>query len=86
MAIDVQDLDAKVSLLSGHRDETPTGIVPLWEGSNLRANVSDQYGGEMIDFVYEQSASWKELPVGNLKLEHLIWRAQLVLELQQSIT
>ena len=21
-----------------------------------------EFGGEMIDFVYEQSASWKELP------------------------
>ncbi len=36
---------------------------PLWKGRNIRTQMFDRVWGEMIDFVYEQSASeglpWK---------------------------
>ncbi len=36
-----------------------------------------EFGGEMIDFVYEQSATWKELP-WNSKLGLQIWLVLLL--------
>ncbi len=56
---------------------------PLWEGVILEQMSPVEYGGEMIDFVYRQSASWKELP-WKFEAGTTIWRAQLVL-VQQSI-
>lgn len=63
MAIDVQDLDCDFFTLSGHKMLAPTGIGVLYgkeEVLNLMNPV--EFGGEMIDFVYEQKATWKELP------------------------
>ena len=41
----------------------PTGIGVLYGKEMYLEQMSPvEFGGEMIDFVYEQSASWKELP------------------------
>ncbi len=46
MAIDVQDLEADFFAFSGHKITVLTvGLVSLWEGRNLRANVSDRVWG-----------------------------------------
>jgi cysteine desulfurase/selenocysteine lyase len=63
MAIDVQDLDVDFFAFSGHKMLGPTGIGVLYGKEELLDIMSPvEYGGEMIDFVREQSASWKELP------------------------
>ncbi|WP_394405715.1 cysteine desulfurase [Streptococcus sp. 20-1249] len=63
MAIDVQDLDCDFFTLSGHKMLGPTGIGVLYGKENLLNQMNPvEFGGEMIDFVYEQEASWKELP------------------------
>ena len=63
MAIDVQDLEADFFAFSGHKMAAPTGIGVLYGKEEILEQMSPiEFGGEMIDFVYEQSASWKELP------------------------
>ena len=63
MAIDVQDLDCDFFALSGHKMLGPTGIGVLYSKEELLNQMSPvEFGGEMIDFVYEQEATWKELP------------------------
>lgn len=63
MAIDVQDLDVDFFAFSGHKMLGPTGIGVLYGKEELLNIMSPvEYGGEMIDFVREQTASWKELP------------------------
>lgn len=63
MAIDVQDLDCDFYVFSGHKMMGPTGIGVLY-GKEKWLNQMEplEFGGEMIDFVFEQEASWKELP------------------------
>lgn len=63
MPINVQDLDCDFFAFSGHKMLGPTGIGVLYgkeEVLNLMPPI--EFGGEMIDFVYEQEANWKELP------------------------
>lgn len=63
MAIDVQDLDVDFFAFSGHKMLAPTGIGVLYGGQEILEKMSPvEYGGEMIEFVREQTASWKELP------------------------
>lgn len=63
MAIDVQDMDCDFFALSGHKMLGPTGIGVLYGKEELLNQMSPvEFGGEMIDFVYEQEATWKELP------------------------
>lgn len=63
MAIDVQDLDVDFFAFSGHKMMGPTGIGVLYGKQEVLEVMSPvEFGGEMIDFVKEQSASWKELP------------------------
>lgn len=63
MAIDVQDLDCDFYTLSGHKMLAPTGIGVLYGKEEILNQMSPvEFGGEMIDFVYEQEATWKELP------------------------
>ena len=63
MKIDVQKLDADFFLFSGHKMAGPTGIGVLYGKEHYLNQMSPvEFGGEMIDFVYEQSATWKELP------------------------
>ena len=61
MKIDVQKLDADFFVFSGHKMAGPTGV--LYGKEHYLNQLSPvEFGGEMIDFVYEQSATWKELP------------------------
>ncbi|GFH42228.1 cysteine desulfurase [Lactococcus hodotermopsidis] len=63
MMIDVQELDCDFFALSGHKMAAPTGIGVLYGKEELLNRMNPiEFGGEMIDFVYEQSATWKELP------------------------
>ena len=63
MKIDVQDLDVDFFAFSGHKMAGPTGIGVLYGKEKYLEQMSPiEFGGEMIDLVYEQSASWKELP------------------------
>ncbi|MFC5631728.1 MULTISPECIES: cysteine desulfurase [Streptococcus] len=63
MAIDVQDLDCDFFTLSGHKMLASTGIGVLYGKEEILNMMSPiEFGGEMIDFVYEQEATWKELP------------------------
>ncbi|MGT2906938.1 cysteine desulfurase [Streptococcus dentiloxodontae] len=63
MAVDVQGLDCDFFTLSGHKMLAPTGIGVLYGKEELLSLMKPvEFGGEMIDFVYEQEATWKELP------------------------
>ena len=63
MPIDVQDLDCDFFAFSGHKMLGPTGIGVLYGKEDILNQMSPiEFGGEMIDFVYEQEATWKELP------------------------
>lgn len=63
MSVDVQDLDCDFFAFSGHKMAGPTGIGVLYGKEALLNQMNPiEFGGEMIDFVYEQSATWKELP------------------------
>ncbi|MCP1640015.1 cysteine desulfurase [Streptococcus gallinaceus] len=63
MTIDVEELDCDFFTLSGHKMLGPTGIGVLYGKEHLLNLMNPvEFGGEMIDFVYEQEASWKELP------------------------
>lgn len=63
MAVNVQELDVDFFVFSGHKMLGPTGIGVLYGKEELLNLMSPvEFGGEMIDFVYEQSATWKELP------------------------
>lgn len=63
MKIDVQDLDVDFFAFSGHKMLGPTGIGVLYGKEEILERMSAvEFGGEMIDFVYEQEATWKELP------------------------
>ncbi|HFI2472259.1 TPA: cysteine desulfurase [Streptococcus suis] len=63
MAVNVKELDVDFYAFSGHKMLGPTGIGVLYGKEELLNLMSPvEFGGEMIDFVYEQSATWKELP------------------------
>ncbi|HEL1614121.1 TPA: cysteine desulfurase [Streptococcus suis] len=63
MPVNVQELDVDFYAFSGHKMLGPTGIGVLYGKEELLNLMSPvEFGGEMIDFVYEQSATWKELP------------------------
>lgn len=63
MVIDVQDLDVDFFAFSAHKMMGPTGVGVLYGKEEILEIISPvEFGGEMIDFVRQQSASWKELP------------------------
>lgn len=63
IAIDVLDLDVDFFAFSGHKMLGPTGIGVLYGKEQWLLQMEPvEFGGEMIDFVYEQSATWKDLP------------------------
>lgn len=63
MAIDVQDLDVDFFAFSAHKMMGPTGVGVLYGKEEILEIMSPvEFGGEMIDFVGEQTATWKELP------------------------
>ena len=63
MAVDVVELDVDFYAFSGHKMLGPTGIGVLY-GKRALLEVMEpiEYGGEMIDFVYDQESTWTELP------------------------
>ncbi|HEY0222343.1 MAG TPA: cysteine desulfurase [Lactovum miscens] len=63
MVIDVQNLDVDFFAFSGHKMMAPTGIGVLYGKQELLEKFEPiEFGGEMIDFVYEDHSTWTELP------------------------
>ena len=63
MKIDVQKLDADFLVFSGHKMLAPLGIGVLYGKEELLNNIKPfLYGGDMIEYVYEQDATFTELP------------------------
>jgi cysteine desulfurase/selenocysteine lyase len=63
MNVDVQALDADFLAFSGHKMMGPTGIGVLYGKQELLEQFEPvEFGGEMIDFVYEDHSTWTELP------------------------
>lgn len=63
LAVNVQNLDADFYAFSGHKMLAPMGTGVLYGKEQLLEQMEPvEYGGEMIDFVYEESSTWKELP------------------------
>ncbi|MET3292640.1 UNVERIFIED_CONTAM: cysteine desulfurase/selenocysteine lyase [Brevibacillus sp. OAP136] len=61
--VDVQDFDCDFYAFSGHKMCGPTGIGVLYGKRELLENMEPiEFGGEMIDFVYLEDSTWKELP------------------------
>ncbi len=61
--VDVQDLDVDFFAFSGHKMCGPTGIGVLYGKEELLDGMEPiEFGGEMIDFVYDYESTWKELP------------------------
>ncbi|QIL46187.1 cysteine desulfurase [Vagococcus coleopterorum] len=63
MTVDVQSLDVDFYAFSGHKMCGPTGIGVLYgKRQHLEKMEPVEFGGEMIDFVYDQESTWTELP------------------------
>ncbi len=63
MKVDVQELGADFFALSGHKLCGPMGIGVLWGKKELLENMPPFLtGGEMIEYVTRESATWAELP------------------------
>ena len=63
MAIDLQKMDVDFFAFSGHKMMVPTGIGVLYGKEELLNQFEPvEFGGEMIDFVYESHSTWTELP------------------------
>lgn len=63
MSVDVQALDVDFYAFSGHKMMGPTGIGVLYGKRELLEEMEPvEFGGEMIDFVTLDDATWKELP------------------------
>ncbi len=61
--INVQDLDADFLVFSGHKMLAPFGIGVLYGKKKLLENMKPfLYGGDMIEYVYEQETTFAELP------------------------
>ena len=61
--IDVQALDCDFFAFSGHKMCGPTGIGVLYGKEALLQEMNPvEFGGEMIDFVYEEESTWTQLP------------------------
>ncbi|MCT0080448.1 cysteine desulfurase [Lactococcus lactis] len=63
MSIDLQKMDVDFFAFSGHKMMGPTGIGVLYGKEELLNQFEPvEFGGEMIDFVYESHSTWTELP------------------------
>ena len=61
--VDVQDIDADFFALSGHKLCGPMGIGALYGKKELLEKMPPFLtGGEMIEYVTKESATWAELP------------------------
>lgn len=64
LSVDVQALDADFYAFSGHKMYGPTGVGVLYGRQALLEQMPPiQFGGEMIDEVLDQSATWAEGPL-----------------------
>ena len=63
MKIDVQDLDCDFLVFSGHKMLAPLGIGILYGKKKILNEMSPfLMGGDMIEYVYEQNATFAPLP------------------------
>ncbi len=63
MKVDVRDLDADFVVFSGHKMLSPLGIGVLYGKKELLENMDPfLYGGDMIEYVYEQETIFAEIP------------------------
>lgn len=63
MKVDVRDLDADFVVFSGHKMLSPLGIGILYGKKELLENMDPfLYGGDMIEYVYEQETTFAEIP------------------------
>jgi len=63
MKLDVQKLDVDYLAFSGHKMFGPSGIGVLFGKKELLDILEPfEYGGEMVDDVYQDHATWKETP------------------------
>ncbi len=63
MKVDVQDLDADFLVFSGHKMLSPLGIGVLYGKKNLLESLKPfLYGGDMIEYVYEQETTFAPVP------------------------
>ena len=63
MKVDVRDLDADFVVFSGHKMLSPLGIGVLYGKKGLLENMDPfLYGGDMIEYVYEQETTFAEIP------------------------
>lgn len=61
--VDVQDMDADFAVFSGHKMLAPMGIGVLYGKKELLEKMPPfLYGGDMIEYVYEQEATFAPLP------------------------
>ena len=62
--IDVKDLDADFLAFSGHKMLAPMGIGVLYGKKELLSKMKPfLFGGDMIEYVYEQETSFAEIPM-----------------------
>ncbi len=63
MRVDVKDLDADFYVASGHKMLAPMGIGLLYGKEELLNKLNPfHYGGDMIEYVFEQEASFLDSP------------------------
>ncbi|WP_369964743.1 cysteine desulfurase [Mammaliicoccus lentus] len=63
MKVNVQDLDVDFFSFSGHKMLGPTGIGALYGKRHLLDKMEPiEFGGDMIDFVGLEDATWTDLP------------------------
>jgi cysteine desulfurase/selenocysteine lyase len=63
MKVDVQELNADFLVFSGHKMLAPLGIGVLYGKKNLLEKMPPfLFGGDMIEYVYEQETTFAPLP------------------------
>lgn len=64
MRVDVKDLDIDYLAFSGHKMFGPSGVGVLYGKKHLLDQLEPfEYGGEMVDQVFKDHATWKEAPM-----------------------
>ncbi|GAB6169894.1 SufS family cysteine desulfurase [Clostridium carnis] len=63
LKVDVKELDADFLVFSGHKLLAPMGIGVLYGKKKLLEKMKPfLYGGDMVEYVYEQEATFNEVP------------------------